>query len=131
MFLDASAVVAILAQESDWSMLLKKVEAQHHRLVSPLSIYESSLGIMRKQACEFDAARVIIQQFLQVSGASVIAIDEAIGNEALSAFKRFGKGRHKAALNMGDCFSYACAKVHKVPLLYKGDDFIHTDIRSA
>ncbi|CAN5295645.1 hypothetical protein BH09PSE1_BH09PSE1_29370 [soil metagenome] len=50
---------------------------------------------------------------------------------ALEAFDRFGKGRHPAALNMGDCFAYACAKSLAVPLLYKGDDFAQTDVEAA
>ena len=72
-----------------------------------------------------------MEQFLDVAKALIISIDDQIGVEALNAFSRFGRGRHKAALNMGDCFSYACAKVHRVPLLSKGNDFIHTDIRFA
>jgi ribonuclease VapC len=50
---------------------------------------------------------------------------------ALDAFRRYGKGRHPAALNFGDCFAYACAKHHKVPLLHKGNDFSQTDILTA
>lgn len=54
-----------------------------------------------------------------------------VTSAAIDAFARFGKGRHPAALNMGDCFAYACARVHRVPLLYKGDDFSLTDIERA
>lgn len=60
-----------------------------------------------------------------------ITIDAEIGKAAVNAFDRYGNGRHRAALNMGDCFSYACAKVHGLALLYKGDDFAHTDIEAA
>jgi ribonuclease VapC len=68
---------------------------------------------------------------MQETDAQVVSMDRHIADLALDAHRRFGKGRHKAALNMGDCFSYACAKAHRVPLLCKGDDFIHTDIRIA
>lgn len=65
--------------------------------------------------------------FLDVS--AMIAIE--IGGGAVSAFERFGKGRHRAALNMGDCFAYACARSADVPLLFKGNDFPRTDIAVA
>ena len=54
-----------------------------------------------------------------------------IGREALRAFERFGRGRHPARLNMGDCFAYACARALDVPLLFKGEDFAQTDIAVA
>ncbi len=131
MFLDASAIVAILLRESGWEALASKVDTERQNLASALSRYEAVLGIVRSQACDIDAANVLVGQFLDQANASVIAIDGSVGAEAITAFSRFGRGRHKAALNMGDCFSYACAKIHRVPLLFKGDDFIHTDISIA
>ena len=68
---------------------------------------------------------------LKSSKATVVPIDGVVGHIALEAFERYGKGRHKAALNMGDCFAYGCAKAHKVPLLFKGRDFAYTDIAIA
>ena len=68
---------------------------------------------------------------LKSSKATVVPIDGVVGHIALEAFERYGKGRHKAALNMGDCFAYGCAKAHKVPLLFKGGDFAYTDIAIA
>ena len=65
------------------------------------------------------------------AGVECVSIDAKIGSVALDAFARYGKDRHRAALNMGDCFSYACAKVHRVPLLCKGGDFKLTDIKLA
>jgi ribonuclease VapC len=64
-------------------------------------------------------------------GIDIVSMPADIGDAAIDAFQRFGKGRHPAALNMGDCFAYACAKRLGVPLLYKGDDFSLTDIHSA
>jgi ribonuclease VapC len=61
----------------------------------------------------------------------VITISAEIGREALAASRQFGKGRHRAALNFGDCFAYGCPKTYRLPLLFKGDDFPHTDIGIA
>ena len=78
-----------------------------------------------------DAAEKIVLDFLKDIHGEMIDLDEKIARQAMQAHARFGKGRHKASLNMGDCFAYACAKVHRVPLLCKGDDFTHTDIELA
>jgi ribonuclease VapC len=131
MFLDASAIVAILVQEPDWEELESKAESVKFRLTSALAVYEAVLGIARILRCEPDQAKAAVDGFLAEAGAGLVAIDQAVGAEAISAHARFGRGRHRAALNMGDCFSYACAKVHKVPLLCKGNDFVHTDIQIA
>ena len=131
MFLDASAIVAILLKETDWESLASKVDPDRQNITSALSRYEAVLGVVRSKSCEIEAAQILVEQFLDVAKALIISIDDQIGVEALNAFSRFGRGRHKAALNMGDCFSYACAKAHRVPLLFKGNDFIHTDIRFA
>lgn len=131
MFLDASAIVAILLKEADWEALASKVDSNRQNITSALSRYEAVLGVVRSRSCEIETANILVEHFLDQAKASIISIDDPIGVEALSAFSRFGKGRHKAALNMGDCFSYACAKVRRVSLLFKGNDFIHTDIRIA
>ena len=73
----------------------------------------------------------LLRAFLKETGAHSVEIDRAVGDLALEAHARFGKGRHKAALNMGDFFSYACARSRGVALLCKGDDFRHTDIAIA
>jgi ribonuclease VapC len=131
MFFDASAIVAILLRETDWESLASKVNPDRQNITSALSRYEAVLGVVRSRSCEIEAANILVKQFLDQAKASIISIDDLIGVEALTAFSRFGRGRHKAALNMGDCFSYACAKAHRVPLLFKGNDFIHTDVRVA
>jgi ribonuclease VapC len=61
----------------------------------------------------------------------IVAVDASLAEVSVSAFDLYGKGRHRARLNLGDCFSYALAKSRNVPLLFKGDDFIHTDIVPA
>lgn len=74
-------------------------------------------------------ARRIVSRFVQFVGAINLSITPEIGELAISAMARYGKGRgHPAQLNFGDCFSYACAKAAGVPLLYVGRDFAHTDL---
>jgi ribonuclease VapC len=131
MFLDASAVIAILVKEADWELLDSKIEKAKLRQTSALAIYEAVLGIARKLSCGVEEARLAVGNFLKEASVITIVIDATIGAEAIAAHERFGKGRHRARLNMGDCFAYACAKIHRVPLLCKGDDFIHTDIELA
>ncbi len=131
MFFDASAIVAILLKETGWEALASKIKPERQNVTSALSRYEAILGVVRSQSCEIEVANIFVEQFLDQANATIISIDGPVGVEAITAFSRFGRGRHKAALNMGDCFSYACAKVHRVPLLFKGDDFNHTDIRVA
>jgi ribonuclease VapC len=72
-----------------------------------------------------------ILRFLLASGIRIVPIGATESHEALTAHARFGKGRHPARLNLGDCFAYACAQVHGVPLRFVGDDFLRTDIRPA
>ena len=70
-------------------------------------------------------------EFLHLMGTDLVAIPTEAATLALEAFDRYGKGRHPAGLNMGDCFAYACARHFNQPLLYKGDDFPRTDIEAA
>jgi ribonuclease VapC len=76
-------------------------------------------------------ATSVVDQFLAEVGAEIVQVDGPCGREAITAFQRFGKGRHAAALNLGDCFAYACAARLNVPLLCKGNDFPLTDITVA
>ena len=128
MFLDASAAIAVLARETDEPLISKKLAAGALLLFSPLAYYETNVGLARALKMEPDKAEALVKAMLDAIQVRIIDITPEIGFVAISAHGRFGKGRHRASLNMGDCFAYACAKVHKVPLLCKGDDFIHTDI---
>ena len=128
MFLDASAAIAILADETDGEDLSRKLEGVENVLFSAIAHYETCVGYARAKGVAPTEAEDVVLQFLKDIRAHLVPLDEKIGREAMQAHTRFGKGRHKAALNMGDCFAYACARVHKVALLCKGDDFIHTDI---
>jgi ribonuclease VapC len=131
MFLDASAAVAVLADEPDQNELVRKLDNAKKILVSPLAYYETCLGLARAILLGPEKAEQSVRRFFSDLSALSVPLDEAIGFEAMRAYQVFGKGRHKAQLNMGDCFAYACAKTHKVPLLCTGNDFIHTDIEIA
>ena len=131
MFLDASAMVAILVEESDAASLTKRLEQAVAPCTSPIAIYEAVAGVARACTVEIRAAETILDRFLEQAGVRVVPITAEIGRRALSAFERYGRGRHPAALNMGDCFAYACARQLDMPLLFKGDDFPLTDITVA
>jgi ribonuclease VapC len=131
LFIDASALVSILTQEDDFVQIAKTLQDAKGASTSPVAIFEASLAVARKTDGDVDAARWDVMALLNETGCTVEELVSADGDEALRAHQRFGKGRHPAALNMGDCFSYACAKRLGVPLLFKGDDFALTDIPSA
>lgn len=128
MFLDASAIIAIIAAESDAASLAARLGQASQVITSPLAIYESVLGLARAGNTSIADATAVLDRFLAEVAATVVPIDAACGQEAVAAFERFGKGRHAAALNLGDCFAYACAHQHRVALLCKGGDFPQTDI---
>ncbi len=86
------------------------------------------MAMVRKRGYAVNEAENEIAEFLAEAGVMLAPIGGAELHAALTAFDRYGKGRHSAALNMGDCFAYACAKTLGAPLLYKGDDFSRTDL---
>ena len=77
------------------------------------------------------SARATVQGFIELNDLKFVAIGEREFDLATQAYAEFGKGQHPAALNMGDCFAYACAKANRAKLLFKGEDFAKTDIASA
>jgi ribonuclease VapC len=131
MFLDASAMVAILVEESDAAALTKRLEQAIEPCTSPIAIYETVVGVARVRNVPIRAAEGILDRFLEQAMVRIVPVTAEIGRGALSAFERYGRGRHPAALNMGDCFAYACARELDVPILFKGDDFPLTDIMIA
>jgi ribonuclease VapC len=131
MFLDASAIIAILAGESEGAVLTKRLGQASEVHTSAIAIFESALGLARTGNMDIADATALLDSFLEEVGAVIVPITADIGRSAASAFARFGKGRHAARLNMGDCFAYACARSLEVPLLFKGGDFPKTDILTA
>lgn len=131
MFVDASALVAILTAEPERPVLLDCLDGAVTPLTSGLAIFETVVAVARKKALSVAEAEAEVDAFIRVAGLGIVPIAEAVSAQALAAHARYGKGRHPARLNLGDCFAYACAQVHGLPLLYVGDDFPQTDIRSA
>jgi ribonuclease VapC len=127
-FADASALIAIIVGEEEAERLADDLDADPARLCSALTVWETVAGLCRSYTFSVEAARGHVEQFLHAGEFEFIAIGERECAIALLAHATFGKGRHPAALNMGDCFAYACAKSHGAKLLYKGDDFAQTDV---
>ena len=130
-FVDASALTAILLTEVDAEALSMAIYGDRSRRTSALAVYETVLAVFRVRGGDLATARADVEDFLARSKIEVVSIGLAEQEAALDAFERYGKGRHPAKLNMGDCFAYACARTRGARLLYKGDDFSQTDIRSA
>ena len=124
---DSSALVAIALREPDRGPLIQALEAADEILISPMNYVET--GVVLTTHGLF-ASRHAIGVWLADYRVQV-AHGPAVEVSALDAYLRFGKGRHPARLNLADCFAYALAKQLDAPLLYKGDDFPLTDIRSA
>jgi len=128
MFVDASAIIAIIAKEPDAAALAARLGQAVHAYTSPLAVYEATVGLARAGRMPVRAAGALLDSFLEQSEIAIVTITSETGRVAVTAFERYGRGRHPAALNMGDCFAYACARELDVPLLFKGGDFPQTDI---
>jgi ribonuclease VapC len=128
LFVDASAMVAIIAAEPGADALVERLEGHSAPLCSPVSAWESMSALVRSFGMTPPAAQDLVAGFIAQLGLQMVPIGAAEFAGAADAYARYGKGRHKAALNMGDCFAYACAKTHKAALLYKGNDFALTDL---
>ena len=125
---DTSALVAILLREPDTERLARCLIEAPRRLVSAVTRAELSFVIEGRNR---EPGRRDLESFLNIVRIEVVSVTPQHAEIAIEAFRRFGRGRHRAALNIGDCFSYALAKAADLPLLFKGNDFIHTDIRPA
>ena len=120
-------MVAIYKREGDYGDYLQAI-AHAESASLPASCFVESIMVLERHA----SAKGDIENFLEAHEIAVASVDAKVAKLAAEAFLRFGKGRgHPARLNFGDCLSYAVAKHLGAPLLYKGDDFIHTDIESA
>ena len=130
-FADASALIAIIAGEPEADSLADLLESERSRLCSALSVWETIAGLCRSYMFSVPAARTHVSRFLEVGAFRLVGIGEREFEIAADAYAQYGKGRHPAALNMGDCFAYACAKANRARLLFKGDDFAKTDIAAT
>lgn len=128
MVLDSSAIISVLRQEPGSDELLDAIETARVRRVSTATLVETAIVV---QARFGDAGERELDVILHRLGVDVVPVMEEHADIARSAFRRFGKGRHPAALNYGDCFPYTLAMSLGEPLLFTGDDFSKTDVVSA
>jgi ribonuclease VapC len=126
--LDTSAIVAIVYDEED-GRVFNELIVSRTAIVGTPTLLEAHMVLSKKLE---GGAEDFFEQFLRTRKVRPVAFSLNMFQLAQEAFDAFGKGRHpKAALNYGDCMAYAVAKYHSVPLLYKGKDFLYTDIEAA
>jgi ribonuclease VapC len=129
MIVDTSAVIAILRAEPDAADHARAIEAAHSRRMSAATLVEAGAVVDRDPD---PVVRRQLDALIETAGISIEPLTEAHARVARDAYRDFGKGGgHRAGLNLGDCFSYALAKATGEPLLFKGDDFGHTDLSPA
>ncbi|MEX0645564.1 MAG: type II toxin-antitoxin system VapC family toxin [Parvularculaceae bacterium] len=141
MFVDASAIVALIDEEPGYEEIEKRLRAATGPFyVSPLVRFEATIGLARKKSASgkkseklfatmITQSRATVDQFIGELGAEDVDISREIGGGAIAACAKYGKAvGHPANLNFGDCFAYACAKIRGVDLIYKGNDFTLTDL---
>ena len=131
MFVDASAWTTILLSEPEAETFRLKLTDAEIVMTSAMATWETIRAVGREAVGDFREVTDSVVALQKLAAARIISIGEAEQEAAIEAHVRFGKGRHPAKLNMGDCFAYACARTHGMPLLYKGDDFALTDIEPA
>ena len=132
MFVDASAIVAILNREREADSFVDAIERSNTAVTSAIAIFEATLGLCRTRHATVEEAVADVNEFLSLASIRCVSIGSAEALAALAAFARYGKGRgHPAQLNLGDCFAYAVARTQGLPLLFKGNDFTRTDIEPA
>lgn len=125
MIIDTSAIIAILAGEPDAAHFAQMIENDPAPRIGTPALLEASMVLTRWFG---DDAAIALDAFVRESGAEIVTFDMPQLRAAQNAYLQFGKGRHPAALNYGDCMSYALAKVCDDELLFKGEDFSQTDI---
>jgi ribonuclease VapC len=128
MVLDTSALVAVLLGEPERDRFIALLADAEDPLISAATLVETSIVMLAKTGAEGISD---LDELLAAAAVRCVAVDAAQAHLAREAFVRFGKGRARAALNYGDCFAYALARSTAQPLLFKGDDFILTDLEFA
>jgi len=125
MVIDTSALAAIFFAEPERDSFLAAITTAGSRLVSAATVLETGIVLESRQG---EAAGRECDLFVVRADLKILAVDAEQADLARSAWRKYGKGRHPAALNFGDCFSYALAKASGEPLLAKGTDFASTDL---
>lgn len=131
MFIDASALTAMLTDEDEARELLARMQQSTARLTSPLAVWAAAIAIARVLDLPIAAAAEAVASYLALMEIKMVNVAPETARMALEAYDRYGKSRHPARLNFGDCFAYACARRLGEPLMFKGADFPQTDIEAA
>lgn len=128
MVIDSSAIVAVLLREPGWADILDRIDSATQPIISAANALETSIVMESRKGPiggqDFDL-------FLHESEIEIVNVNREHFELAREAWRHFGKGRHPAALNFGDCFAYALSKSSGEPLLFTGDDFAKTDVAAA
>jgi ribonuclease VapC len=128
MVVDTSAVLTILFGEPEAATYAQSIESDPAPLISAASVFEAGIVLLRRHGPE---ALSDLQDLIKQGGLQIEPVTVEQAELALDAYQRFGKGRHSASLNFGDCFTYALAKAMRQPLLFKGNDFSQTDLTAV
>lgn len=128
MYVDASAIVAVILDEEDADRLVRGMAEARDRTSSIVSAFEAVVAVGRKTGNRAAAVKVV-REFLDLAEIAITDAGDGLPEELSDAHERYGNGSgHPAQLNMGDCFSYAMAKTAGVPLLYNGGEFADADL---
>ena len=125
MVIDSSAIIAVLLNEANAAQIAEAIDSGSQRLLSAANLLEASIGIESRKG---EAAGRELDLLIYRAAIEVVAVDQDQAEIARIAWRRYGRGRHPAGLNYGDCFSYALARSRGLPLLFQGEDFSRTDI---
>ena len=129
MIVDSSALIAILKMEADWQFFAQQLSLGDHCTMSAATYVEVGLVVDSLKIAELSQQ---VDELIEESGIVIEPVTAEQARIARQAYRDYGKGSgHRARLNFGDCFSYALARVKREPILFKGDGFQHTDLRSA
>jgi ribonuclease VapC len=130
--IDSSAIVAVALREDGYQTLADRIFAEAAVFLSVANYVETGQVLAQRRLTQTERALAEFHELLERLGISLAPIDEAQARVALDARIKYGRGfGHRAGLNYSDCFAYALARTRNLPLLFKGDDFTHTDIVSA
>lgn len=128
LFVDASAMIAMIAGNAEGETVASAIRADGDPLWSAMSCWETVVALRKARGVSFKVARLEVEALAVALPLRLVDVGEEERRIALDAYDKYGKGRHPARLNMGDCFAYACARTNGAKLLYKGDDFSRTDL---
>ena len=128
MVIDTSAIFAIAFNEPEAASLEQRIADDPVRLISAATVLEAAMVIEARLG---EAGGSEFDLWLHKAGIEIVAVEPEHADKARRAWRSYGKGRHPAGLNFGDCFVYALAALTGEPLLYKGNDFSQTDIQAA